>query len=315
MAVPFELPNAVILKAIDCSNDGIVITAGNQPNRPIVYVNEAFCRLTGYTPEDILGRDCRFLQGAHTDSEALQELRDTLARGGSTRVRLLNYRKDGSTFWNELSVSPVIDEWGNISHHIGIQKDITDQVEYEAKLDTLLDQLSQESRTDPLTGLLNRRGLEAVATPVWGSAVRAGYWLSLYFIDIDYFKQINDRYGHPAGDACLREVARRLGARMNRDADVVARYGGEEFLILAPGLGPAECRDMGNRLLEDLRFRIPELPDSDISVSIGALSLVPSPKDRLRAAINNADQAMFAAKRAGRNRITLYSSSPVDGRS
>jgi len=95
----------------------------------------------------------------------------------------------------------------------------------------------------------------------------------------------------------------------------VARYGGEEFLILAPGLGPAECRDMGNRLLEDLRFRIPELPDSDISVSIGALSLVPSPKDRLRAAINNADQAMFAAKRAGRNRITLYSSSPVDGRS
>ncbi len=314
MAIPFELPNSVILKAIDCSNDGIVITAGDQANRPIVYVNEAFCRLTGYTPEDILGRDCRFLQGAHTNQETLQELRDSLATGGSTRVRLLNYRKDGGTFWNELSISPVTDDREKITHHIGIQKDITDQVEYDAKLNALLDQLSQESRTDSLTSLLNRRGLEAVATPVWGNAVRTGSWLSLYFIDIDYFKQINGRYGHPAGDACLREVARRLGARMSRDSDVVARYGGEEFLILAPGLGPAECRAMGNRLLEDLRFRMPELPGWDVSVSIGALSLVPSPQDRLLAAINHADQAMFAAKRAGRNRITLYSSSLMDGR-
>ena len=311
MAVPAGLSNAVILKAIDCSNDGIVITVGNHSNRPIVYVNEAFCRLTGYTRDDILGRDCRFLQGNHTNREALQELRDMLSKGSGTRVRLLNYRKDGSTFWNELSISPVIDDQGNITHHIGVQKDITQQVEYEAELNTLLEQLDQESRTDVLTGLLNRRGLEAVATPVWGNAVRTGSWLSLFFVDIDHFKQINDLYGHPAGDACLQETATRLNARMNRDSDVVARYGGEEFLILAPGLNPSACRNMGNRLLEDLRFPLPQQPDLNVTASIGALSLVPSPEDRLLAAIKKADLAMYASKQAGRDRMTVHASTPT----
>jgi diguanylate cyclase (GGDEF)-like protein/PAS domain S-box-containing protein len=312
MAVPAELSNTVILKAIDCTNDGIVITAGNHCNRPIVYVNEAFCRLTGFTREDILGQDCRFLQGTHTNQETLQEIRDALTKGSSVRVRLLNYRKDGSTFWNELSISPVIDEQGNITHHIGVQKDITKQVEYEAELATRLERVDQESRTDLLTGLLNRRGLEAVATPVWSNAVRTGSWLSLFFVDIDHFKQVNDRFGHPAGDACLRETARRLDARMNRGSDVLARYGGEEFLILAPGLNPSACRTLGKRLLEDLRFSPPEQPDLKITASIGALSLVPAPQDRLLAAIKKTDMAMYASKQAGRNRVTLHSSDPTE---
>lgn len=312
MAIPAELSNTVILKAIEYSNDGIVITAGNDSNRPIVYVNEAFCRLTGYMREDILGQDCRFLQGDHTDPDTLQQIRDALSCGGSTRVRLLNYRKDGGTFWNELSISPVIDEQGNITHHIGIQKDITQQVEHEAELNTLLDRMDQESRTDALTGLLNRRGLEAVATPVWGNAVRTGSWLSLFFIDIDHFKQINDRYGHPVGDACLQAAAKRLDARMHRESDMVARYGGEEFLVLAPGLDPIACSEMGNRLLGDLRFSLPGQPDLHLTASIGALSLVPSPQDRLLAAIKKADAAMYAAKQAGRNQMTLYPSDAVD---
>ena len=307
-----ELSSAVILKAIDCSNDGIVITAGNHSNRPIVYVNEAFCRLTGYSREEALGKDCRFLQGAHTNQQTLREIREALTKGGSTRVRLLNYRKDGSTFWNELSLSPVIDEQRNITHHIGVQKDITQQVEYEAELNTLLERMDQETRTDALTGLLNRRGLEAVATPVWGQAVRTGSWLSLFFVDIDCFKQINDRYGHPTGDACLQEAAKRCAGRMNRGSDIVARYGGEEFLILAPGLDPSACGKFGNRLLEDLRFSLPDQPDLKITASIGALSLVPSPRDRLSAAINQTDLAMYASKQAGRNQITLLSPTPAD---
>ena len=311
MALRAELSNAVILKAIECSNDGIVITAGNHSNRPIVYVNKAFCRLTGYMREEVLGKDCRFLQGNHTNQETLQDIRDALTKGNSTRVRLLNYRKDGSTFWNELSISPVVDEQGDVTHHIGVQKDITQQVAYEAELNTLLERMDQESRTDSLTGLLNRRGLEAVATPVWGNAVRTGSWMSFFFIDIDHFKRINDRYGHPTGDACLKETARRLNARMNRHSDVVARYGGEEFLILAPGLNPSACGNMGNCLLEDLRFSLPEHPDLNITASIGALSLVPSPQDRLSAVISQTDLAMYASKRAGRNQLTLHSSLPI----
>jgi len=312
MAASTDLPNSIILKAIDCSNDGIVITAGNKSNRPIVYVNEAFCRLTGYGRDDIIGQDCRFLQGPHTNDQTLQELRNTLKEGNSCRVRLLNYRKDGSTFWNELSVSPVFDDRGNITHHIGVQKDITQQVDYEAELNSLLEQLGQESRTDPLTGLLNRRGLEVVSTPVWGNAVRTGTWLSLFFLDIDNFKEINDKHGHPTGDACLSEVAKRLEARLNRDSDIVARYGGEEFLVLAPGLDPTACRNIGERLLEDLSFSLPAHAGVQVTVSIGAYSLVPSPTDRLLGAINLADQTMYQSKKAGRNRFTMHPPGPAN---
>lgn len=301
-----ELPLALALKAIDCSNDGIVITAGNHSNRPIIYVNEAFCRLTGYTREEILGRDCRFLQGPKTNRQELQTLNRSLLQGKSDRVRVLNYRKDGSTFWNELSVSPVTDEQGAITHHIGVQKDITRQVENEAELNHLLEQLNQESRTDTLTGLLNRRGFGAVASPVWGNAVRTGAWLSVFFIDIDNFKQINDRYGHHTGDQCLKEISDRLAARMNRESDVVARYGGEEFIVLAPGVDQTACRTLGDRILEDLRFSLPGGSGVNVTASIGAHSLVPSPKDRLLSVIQQADRAMYASKQSGRNRISYF---------
>ena len=125
-------------------------------------------------------------------------------------------RKNGSAFWNELSISPVIDEQGDVTHHSGVQKDITQQVDYEAELNTLLERVDRESRTDSLTGLLNRRGPEAVATPVWANAVRRGSWLSFFFIDIDHFKRINDRHSHPTGDACLKETARRLNSQEPR---------------------------------------------------------------------------------------------------
>ena len=306
MSEPQVLPVDLALKAMDCSNDGVVITAGNDSNRPIIYVNEAFCRLSGYTRAEILGRDCRFLQGPQTDQEELQALSDSLKQGQSGRIRVLNYRKDGSTFWNELSVSPVKDDQGNVTHHIGIQQDITSQVEHEAELNHLLEQLDQETRTDALTGLMNRRGFGAVAAPIWGNAVRTGTWLSLFFIDIDHFKQINDRHGHHIGDQCLEEIAARLSARMSRESDLVARYGGEEFVVLAPGLDQAACRILGDRLLEDLRFSLPGVSSLKVTASIGARSLVPSPRDRLLSVINQADQAMYSSKQSGRNRISYY---------
>ena len=94
---------------------------------------------------------------------------------------------------------------------------------------------------------------------------------------------------------------------MNRDSDIVARYGGEEFLIVAPGLDPAACNKMGKRLLQGMRFGLRGIRDLQITASIGALSLVPSPRDRMLAAIEKADAAMYASKQSGRNRLTLHS--------
>lgn len=304
------LSDQVILQAMDCANDGVVITAAGTGTRPIVYVNDSFCRLTGYTADEIKGRDCRFLQGEQTDQATLAVLRAALAQGEAARVRLLNYRKDGTTFWNELSVSPVRNAEGVITHHIGLQKDITDLVEQEAELRALIEQLKQDTHTDPLTSLLNRRGLEMTAAPAWGHAVRSGAWLSVLFVDIDHFKAINDRFGHATGDACLQAVAGRIATLLARQSDIAARFGGEEFLIIARDLDESGCQALAERLVQALRIPIPGHADAILTVSVGGVSLVPSIQDSLLTTIAEADRAMYASKHAGRNRATVFNLTP-----
>lgn len=119
--------------AVDASNDGIVIAEQEGHDNILIYVNRAFEELTGYTADEILYRDCRFLQGDDTDQEAVRQIRTALDEGQPCRVVLRNYRKDGSLFWNELSITPVYNDDDQLTYYIGIQKDITDRVEAEAR--------------------------------------------------------------------------------------------------------------------------------------------------------------------------------------
>lgn len=114
-------------QAITASSDGIVIADARKPDMPITYVNPAFERLTGYQAEEVVGRNCRFLQGNDTDQPALNELREAIREGRGCKVVLSNYRKDKTLFWNELSVSPIYDTEGNLTHFVGIQSDITER--------------------------------------------------------------------------------------------------------------------------------------------------------------------------------------------
>ncbi|GAB4180699.1 MAG: hypothetical protein Fur006_15190 [Coleofasciculaceae cyanobacterium] len=114
-------------QAIAASTDGIVIADARKPDMPITYVNPAFERLTGYSAQEVIGRNCRFLQGNDTDQPALDELREALREGKGCKVVLANYRKDGTGFWNELSISPIYDTDGNLTHFVGIQSNITDR--------------------------------------------------------------------------------------------------------------------------------------------------------------------------------------------
>lgn len=114
-------------QAIAASTDGIVIADARKPDMPITYVNPAFERLTGYSTQEVIGRNCRFLQGNDTDQPALDELREAIREGKGCKVVLANYRKDGTGFWNELSVSPIYDADGNLTHFVGIQSNITDR--------------------------------------------------------------------------------------------------------------------------------------------------------------------------------------------
>ncbi len=122
------------LRAIEFATNGILITDAHSPDNAIVYVNPAFEQLTGYSSAETLGRNCRFLQGKGTDPEAVAVMRDAIRDRLECRVTLLNYRKDGSRFWNEVHVSPVQDDQGDVTHFIGIQSDITGRIRYEHRL-------------------------------------------------------------------------------------------------------------------------------------------------------------------------------------
>ena len=123
----------LLKKAVDASNDGIVIAEQEGDDNILIYVNKAFERLTGYTADEILYQDCRFLQTGDREQEGLQEVRAAIKEGRSTRVVLRNYHKDGTMFWNELSLSPIRNDQDQLTYDIGIQKDVTAQIEAEAR--------------------------------------------------------------------------------------------------------------------------------------------------------------------------------------
>jgi len=112
-------------RALDVAAEGVTIADARRPDLPLIYVNQGFERMTGYPAADVLGRNCRFLQGPETDAAAVAEIRAALAEHRECLVEILNYRKDGTTFWNRLSITPVRDESGEVTHFIGIQSDVT----------------------------------------------------------------------------------------------------------------------------------------------------------------------------------------------
>ena len=124
----------LLKKAIDTANDGLVIAEQEGDDTILLYVNEAFERLTGYDEDDILYQDCRFLQGEDRDQEAREIIRHAIDTSQPCRVRLRNYHKDGTLFWNELSITPIVNEEDGITYYIGVQKDVSREVEIEQQL-------------------------------------------------------------------------------------------------------------------------------------------------------------------------------------
>ncbi|MBC3463947.1 PAS domain-containing protein [Pseudomonas sp. RW10S2] len=147
------IPAKLLQLMVEHSNDGIVVAEQEGDDSILIYVNPAFERLTGYAADDILYQDCRFLQGENHDQEGLASIRAAIRDGSPCRQVLRNYRKDGSLFWNELSITPVYNEADQLTYYIGIQRDVTAQVcaeekvrELEAEVALLRRQLGQDER-------------------------------------------------------------------------------------------------------------------------------------------------------------------------
>ncbi|MBF0185439.1 MAG: GGDEF domain-containing protein [Magnetococcales bacterium] len=166
------------------------------------------------------------------------------------------------------------------------------------------------SRTDGLTGIANRRWFDESLHSEWSRAVRGSGTLGMLLMDIDCFKLYNDNYGHPAGDACLRQVAQAVQKVLHRPPDLVARYGGEELVCLLPGTNLAGIKRVGEQILQAIRaLAIPhhfsKVPDGIVTVSIGGSACQPTAELEAASLLQQADQMLYHAKENGRNQLTV----------
>jgi len=304
----------LLQQAILASNDGIIITDARLEDNPIIYVNPAFERLTGYSVDEIINQNCRFLQGDDRDQPELIILRDSVRRKVSCFVQLRNYRKDGSMFWNELSISPVRNGFGLVTHFIGILKDITERVlgekelrEKTQELEKANARLQKLAMKDGLTDVFNRHYLNEQLEKEWNRALRNGAPITLFMIDIDFFKHYNDKYGHQAGDQCLRDVAQTIQQSFRRFSESIARYGGDEFAVIAAGLNAEKARASAKHLCSAIRnlaiihFHSPVA--GYVTASIGVASVIPTRATSFDVLFDSADKALYEAKSQGRNRF------------
>jgi diguanylate cyclase (GGDEF)-like protein/PAS domain S-box-containing protein len=288
-------------RAVEASVNPVMIVSATDPDMPLVYVNGAFERVTGYSRDEVIGRNCRILQGTDRDQPELEKIRRAIAEQCDGQALLRNYRKDGSLFWNKLYVTPVRDPLSSrTTHFVGVQYDITEIKRYQ-------DELEHQANHDALTGLANRNLLKDRLQQSLALAHRYERAFSVAFIDLDNFKLINDSLGHELGDRLLKIAAERLSSCI-REGDTVARLGGDEFVLLVT---EQEREDtvyhVAQRVMAaiSMPFMI-EQREFKITCSIGIANF---PRDGQDAdtLLRNADTAMYRAKDLGRNTFQLYS--------
>ncbi|MBS0194756.1 MAG: EAL domain-containing protein [Proteobacteria bacterium] len=290
----------LLRRAVESADNGIVIADARQPDLPLVYVNHAFERMTGYSEAELLGRACPCLDPAWVDNQhEIMMLRRAIEERREARVLLRDRRKDGQAFWNDVYVAPVRDDAGAVTHLISIQSDVSERQRAQ-------EQIAFNATHDELTGLPNRHLLVDRLQQAVLNAERHQRSVAVLFIDLDDFKLINDSLGHTAGDAALREVAHRL-VQAVADADTVARFGGDEFVVLLDertddaSVGQAIAR-INQALAQP--FTISGISHY-VASSIGWCRSPDAGSDA-ETLLMRADMAMYKAKQAGRNRAVAY---------
>ena len=271
----------------------------------IHYVSPSSSRVVGWSPKQLLGTPA--LAGVNAeDLPRVKALVAALKRGDEEDARIV-YRsrhRERAEVWIE-STMRVTKAYGTgeINGVVAISRDMTEHKDLEQKLASL-------ATLDGLTGIANRRHFDEHLEREWARARRDGTPLSLLLIDVDHFKKYNDRYGHQAGDACLKSIAQALTAHARRPADLAARYGGEEFVLLLPDTDRAGCELMGSKIRDWLAVSSIDhelnLPSQKVTVSIGgATAAFRDANASSSSLVEAADKALYAAKDEGRDRLVM----------
>ncbi len=288
---------ALYAKVFENSEEAIIIS--DAQNR-IISVNRAFTRITGYSQEEVVGRNPKLLSSGKQDRDFYEEMWRSIRNSGQWQGEIWNRRKSGEIYPEWLSISTEKNDRGELSNHIAIFTDITSRKRSEERIRFL-------AYYDPLTELPNRVLFEEHMSRALAAARRSGNQLALLFLDLDRFKSINDSLGHLAGDLLLQSVARRLKKHI-RESDTICRQGGDEFIIVLTGI---ENPESVIRVAENI---VKEMAEPHhiagqhlvVSFSIG-ISLFPQDGSTSESLIRNADAAMYHAKDAGRNNFQFFS--------
>jgi len=282
--------------AVEQSPASVMIT---DPDGTIEYVNDKFVELTGFSADESIGQNSRILKSGKTPPDRYEEMWRTITAGREWRGELHNRKKNGESYWEYASISPVKNADGVITNYIAVKEDITLRKENEKRL-------IQQANYDEVTTLPNRvlafdrlsQGIE--------SAKRNGDKVGLLFIDLDRFKAINDTLGHAVGDRALKEAGERIRSCL-RAEDTVARLGGDEFAVIMMGLKqPMDAEPITQKIME--AFAPPFILEGREIFLTPSIGVTISPDDGTDPAslMSNADAAMYQAKESGRNNYWYF---------
>lgn len=270
--------------------DKYVITATTKKNSIITSISQAFVKVSGYEKEELLGKKINLLKHEDTPKEVYTDLWRTIEEGKKWFGLIKNKKKDETPYWLEQNIIPLKNEQGEIISYMSVGVDITAQKELE-----------RISITDKLTDIFNRRKLDEELASEYARAVRYEQNLSVLLMDIDYFKKVNDTYGHQTGDYVLQTLAKIL-KRNIRNSDILGRYGGEEFMIICPQTNEKEALLLAEKLRSIVEeFLFDEVKKITISIGISQLT----PQIKAEEMIKMADTALYEAKAQGRNRCVI----------
>ncbi|MFM7739960.1 MAG: diguanylate cyclase [Planctomycetota bacterium] len=286
---------------VELAQDVVIVTRAtplDAPGPEIVYVNPAFTRLTGYSAAEAVGQNPRILQGKATNAATCHEIRLALEKQEPIHVAILDYTKDGREYWLDMSIMPLRNAAGELTHFVAIERDVTGQKAMEQRLRELAER-------DSLTGLYNRRIFFERLEECWKRFQNQNEIFSVVAMDIDHFKLFNDEYGHSAGDAVLKYVGSLIlsGTKTN---DTAARTGGEEFSVIMPGLVAAEAFTTAEEMRNKLKSStvIYNGDELHVKISIG-ISEIRKTDQSSSEIIRRADQALYLSKERGRDQTTV----------
>jgi diguanylate cyclase (GGDEF)-like protein/PAS domain S-box-containing protein len=295
-----QLDAAFVRRVLDSAPEGIAICDAAAPDHPVVYVNAAFEQLTGYAAVEVQGTNLRLLQGTDHDQDGVRRLREAVARGEPCRVLVRNYRKNGELLWNEVTLQPMRDDAGKLTHFVGFFRDATGRLKQAEKTH---EGVPTWLREDRITGMSSRAWFNELLAREWRSARRDEKPLTLVLFDVDALGSYNATFGKAGGDACLRRIAKSIAGGFRRGSDVVGMWSEGCIGVLVvhrdeAGIGGiVEHAEAIVRRIAEMHIHHPRSPlQKHVTVTAGLATVTPGRDEEDAARL--AERAQGALKQA-----------------